>query len=124
MHRQRNFFFLSGIFLLLIFGGCGTGGYLITKSQLAQIKIGESTKKEVQILLGKPKHIDAADASKAKQEIWTYHLAKYASAPHTGIPPIGVSAWPITKNRPRPTVIKIAFTPSNVVTLIQELPRK
>jgi len=117
---HRHFFLLSGIFLFLLLGGCGTGGYLITKSQLSQIKIGESSKTEVQAILGKPKNIYPADVSGAKDETWTYHLAKYASDPHTGVPPIGVTSWPITRNRPRPTVIEITFAPTDLVTRIHE----
>jgi hypothetical protein len=108
------------IWLSLVLGGCGPGGYLITKSQLAQIKIGETTKTEVQAILGKPKSIRSPEASSPQEETWTYHLAKYASDPHTGVPPIGVTSWPITRNRPRPTVIEITFAPTNLVSHIHE----
>ena len=30
--------------MVLILGACGTGGYLVTKDQIAQIQIGKSTK--------------------------------------------------------------------------------
>ena len=30
--------------MVLTLGGCGTGGYLVTKDQIAQIQIGKSTK--------------------------------------------------------------------------------
>ena len=120
----RSFVFQVCLFLTLVLVDCGTSGYLITKTQLAQIKVGESTKEQVQTTLGTPKTIEPADPMVAKDETWTYHLVKYASDPHTGVPPIGMSSWLITRNRPRPTVVEIRFASSNIVTTIQELPRK
>jgi len=108
------------MFLSLFLGSCGTSGYLITKHQLAQITVGESTKAEVQAILGTAKSIRPSEASSTQGETWTYHLAKYASDPHTGVPPIGVTSWPITRNRPRPTVIEITFAPTDLVTRIHE----
>ena len=32
------------IVMVLILGACGTGGYLVTEDQIAQIQIGKSTK--------------------------------------------------------------------------------
>ena len=122
--RFKHFVVLLWILFVLMLLGCGTGGYLITKTQLEQITIGESTKEEVRTILGTPKIIHPAEESLALKETWVYHLAKYASDPHTGVPPIGVSSWPITRNRPRPTVIAIFFSSSDIVTLIQERPRQ
>ena len=106
--------------IALVFGACGTGGYLVTKNQLKKIQIGTSTKQDVQELLGSPQTTLPPDASKRDSETWVYTYSKYSSDPYAGVPPIGMTSVPISRNRPRTSELVITFDDKGIVSNIQE----
>ena len=113
-------FYSLAVLIALALEACGTGGHLVTKDQIDQVKIGVSTKEHVQMILGNPKSIISSDSSTSHPETWIYTYAKYASDPHTSVPPIGVTSFPISRNRRRADEIEIRFDKNGVVTVIQE----
>ena len=108
------------ILIAVALGACGTGGHLVTKDQIEQVKIGVSTKENIQMILGKPKNIVSSDSSTSQPETWVYTYVKYSSDPYTGLPPIGVTSFPISRNRGRANEIEIRFDEHGFVTAIQE----
>ena len=118
-HIYRNLlsFFLFTLLLLLV--SC-TGGYLINEDQLAQIKIGRSTKEDVRKVLGEPMSVVKPTDSGSSFENWVYPLSKYASDPNTGVPPIGVVGAPISRGRRKTTEAVISFNPKGTVSSIKE----
>ena len=105
--------------LLCLLTSC-TGGYLITEDQLAEIKIGSSTQEDVRKVLGEPMSVLKPEDSESSQESWVYPLSKYASDPHTGVPPIGVVGAPISRGRRKTTEVKIGFDENGLVNSIEE----
>ncbi|MGB0910813.1 MAG: hypothetical protein ACPGYT_10640 [Nitrospirales bacterium] len=79
-----------------------------------------STKHGVQELLGSPQAMIPSDSSNYVAETWVYTFGKYSSDPHTGVPPIGMTSVPISRNRRRTPEIHILFNQDRIVTSIQE----
>ena len=113
--RQSLHFF---ILMMLLLGGCGTGGYLVTEDQIAQIKKRESTKQDVRKVLGEPKAISSSSMSGIQSETWLYAYANYASDPYTGVPPIGVVVSPISRAQRKTAEIEITFDENDIVCAI------
>lgn len=107
------------VFPFLILGACGTGGYLVNKDQIAQLRIGVSTKEDVRTVLGEPKTISSFSDSGIHSETWVYTFARYASDPQTGIPPIGVTPAPISRARRKTTEIEVSFNENDIVSSIR-----
>ena len=107
------------IFLLLL-EACGTGGYLVSRDQVAKIKVGESTKQDVRTILGEPLTVTKANESSSGSESWVYPYAKYASDPYTGVPPIGVIGAPISRARRKTTELEIVFDDQGTVSAMNE----
>lgn len=108
------------VFALLVAGACGTGGTLISEDQLAEIRPGVSTKPEVRAVLGEPKAVSPSESSGSGSETWIYGLATYASDPYTGVPPVGVDSFPITRAQRTTTEVRIRFDGDDVVSAITE----
>jgi len=79
-----------------------------------------STKEDLQSILGSPKKIVASDSQNPQFQTWVYTYAKYSSDPHTGVPPIGMTSVPISRNRRRTHEIEITFNQKGVVIAVQE----
>ena len=109
------------LFIVLLFlEACGTGGYLVSRDQVAKIKVGESTKQDVRKILGEPLKVSTPKESGAEFESWVYPYAKYASDPYTGVPPIGVVGAPISRARRKTTELEIVFDDQGVVSAMNE----
>ena len=105
---------------LLVLPGCGTGGYLVSRDQVAKIKVGESTKQDVRTILGEPLTVSNPGESNNGSESWVYPYAKYASDPYTGVPPIGVVGAPISRARRKTTELEIVFDDQGTVAAMNE----
>ena len=113
---------LVGIVLLtcfLLLPAC-TGGYLVTEDQIEQIQVGVSSQDDVRKVLGEPMKIAKSDDSDPPTENWIYPLSKYASDPHTGVPPIGVVGAPISRAHRKTTEVTIRFDEYGIVKAIEE----
>ena len=118
-HEARHslhFFMIIALSLV----GCGTGGYLVTEEQIAQITVGESTKQNIRKILGEPEAVSSSTISGMQFETWHYAYAKYASDPYTGVPPIGVIASPISRAQRKTTEIEVTFDKNDIVSTIQD----
>lgn len=118
-YTQRTVLSLFLIFLIIFFTSC-TGGYLVTEDQVAQIKIGSSTREDVRKVLGDPMSVSQSTDSGNAPERWVYPLSKYASDPNTGVPPIGVVGAPISRGRRKTTEVEIGFDKNGIVNSIKE----
>ena len=116
---QRTLLSLFLIFLFILLTSC-TGGYLVTEDQVAQIKIGSSTREDVRKVLGDPMSVSKPTDSENASERWVYPLSKYASDPNTGVPPIGVVGAPISRGRRKTTEVEIGFDKNGIVNSIKE----
>ena len=118
MNTNRILILLLFSFLLVL-PGCGTGGYLVSRDQVAKIKVGESTKQDVRTILGEPLTVSNPSESNGR-ESWVYPYAKYASDPYTGVPPIGVVGAPISRARRKTTELEIVFDDQGTVSAMNE----
>lgn len=114
---------LGGAATVLTFhllAACGTGGQLVGEDQVARIEIGRSTKQEVRRLLGEPRTVSVSNVVGERGETWIYPVAARASDPATGMPPIGVEGFPISRAQRDTTQVEISFDEKDIVSSLIE----
>lgn len=97
--------------LLLVFCGCATAGNLAIqkKDKVDQIKVGVTTKRQVQELIGSPTMVQFGAEG---MENWTYVVTTATMNPAAVIPVVGLFA---NKYETESTTLVLAFDDKGVV---------
>jgi outer membrane protein assembly factor BamE (lipoprotein component of BamABCDE complex) len=83
---------LSILTISLLLTACATSGNpaVLDQAIVGQIKIGQSTKEDVQRLFGKPTTTSVSQFNNFQSEVWAYGYAKHETNPLIYIPVIGL----------------------------------
>ena len=82
------------LLISLLLTSCATSGNpaVLDQEIVGQIKIGQSTKEDVQRLFGKPTTTSVSQFNNFQSEVWAYGYAKHETNPLIYVPIIGLFA--------------------------------